>query len=593
AVKNRSYKLVKQLPNLFFQNIYKTDFRELKPIYSREHTGQLGSEDRIEREGEFREGKCSALFCSPTMELGIDISSLNVVHMRNVPPNPANYAQRSGRAGRSGQAALVFTNCSVYSPHDTHYFNNATDMVAGIVAPPRIDLANRELITSHLNAIYLAKVGLTELNESLLDALDDTQSKDLPLKDIVQEKLQINDAGKNEIKDIFKKVIQDIVGKPDALLWLNNEWIDANINSAPNKFDRVLDRWRMLYKAAQRQLADALQIIESNLYKQNSDEMREALRNQAQALRQRDILCNRMSSKNNSISEFYPFRYLAAEGFLPGYNFTRLPIRTFIPAGDSGEYISRPRFIALREFGPGNIIYHNGGKYMIEQMIAPEIDKGIQKAIVCKSCGYLYADGKHDNPCSFCKAPLSEGNDKETFVHLLELSETRTKPMERITCEEEERLSRGYEIDTFFNAVNGRQSIVTAKIKNDADDFLNIQFIPATSLVQINKKWRTTREAGFPIGLKSGQWKRAPRAGDAPSKEESKTIMIMTHDTADALYIEPIKALGLSKSGVITLQYALKRAIENVFQVESNEIGAALMGGNDTPNIFLYEAAEG
>lgn len=593
AVKNRSYKIVKQSPNLFFQNIYKTDFRTLKPIYAREHTGQLKPEDRIEREEIFRSGELSVLFCSPTMELGIDISSLNVVHMRNVPPNPANYAQRSGRAGRSGQAALVFTNCSVYSPHDTHYFNHATDMVAGIVAPPRIDLANRELITSHLNAIYLAKVGLSELNESLLDTMDDTPSKDLKLKDIVQEKLQINDTEKNEIRDIFKKVIQDIVGKPDGLSWLNDEWIDANINSAPNKFDRVLDRWRLLYKAAQRQLADALQIIESNLYKQNSDEMREALRNQAQALRQRDILCNRLSSKNNSISEFYPFRYLAAEGFLPGYNFTRLPIRTFIPAGDSGEYISRPRFIALREFGPGNIIYHNGGKYMIEQMIAPEIDKGIQKAIVCKSCGYLYADGKYDNPCSFCKAPLSEGNDKETFVHLLELSETRTKPMERITCEEEERLSRGYEIDTFFNAAGGRQSIVTAKIKNDTDDFLNIQFIPATSLVQINKKWRTTREAGFPIGLKSGQWKRAPRADDAPPKEESKTVMIMTHDTADALYIEPIKALALSKSGVITMQYALKRAIENVFQVESNEIGAALMGGNDTPNIFLYEAAEG
>ena len=40
------------------------------------------------------------LFCSPTMELGVDITDLNTVNLRNVPPTPANYAQRSGRAGQ-------------------------------------------------------------------------------------------------------------------------------------------------------------------------------------------------------------------------------------------------------------------------------------------------------------------------------------------------------------------------------------------------------------------------------------------------------------------------------------------------------------
>ena len=45
---------------------------------------------------EFRDGEAAVLFCSPTMELGVDIAELNVVNMRNVPPTPANYAQRSG-----------------------------------------------------------------------------------------------------------------------------------------------------------------------------------------------------------------------------------------------------------------------------------------------------------------------------------------------------------------------------------------------------------------------------------------------------------------------------------------------------------------
>ena len=110
----------------------------------REHTAQVDPTRREWREWRFRWGDedraklaeekeelrmvgepnvfLPVLFCSPTMELGVDISALNAVYMRNMPPTPANYAQRSGRAGRSGQAALVLTYCAAQSPHDQYYF---------------------------------------------------------------------------------------------------------------------------------------------------------------------------------------------------------------------------------------------------------------------------------------------------------------------------------------------------------------------------------------------------------------------------------------------------------------------------------------
>jgi len=72
-----------------------------------------------------------------------------------------------------------------------------------------------------------------------------------------------------------------------------------------------------------------------------------------------------------------------------------------------------------------------------------------------------------------------------------------------------------------------------------------------------------------------------------------RRVKLFTTNTADALYIEPIKTLALTPDGVITLQYALKRAIENVFQIESRELDVVSMGDPEQPNILLFEAAEG
>ena len=113
--------------NDYFVECYRR-FVDLKAVLeAREHTAQVTAEDRQEREERFRTADLPLLFCSPTMELGVDIAQLNVVNLRNVPPTPANYAQRSGRAGRGGQPALVYTYCAGRSPHDQYYFRQPED----------------------------------------------------------------------------------------------------------------------------------------------------------------------------------------------------------------------------------------------------------------------------------------------------------------------------------------------------------------------------------------------------------------------------------------------------------------------------------
>lgn len=602
-IKRRSYKDQAPRPNEFFREMYRRDFSKTKRLRGEDHTGQLDTDTRIEREELFREGQISALFCSPTMELGIDIGGLSVVHLRNAPPNASNYAQRSGRAGRSGQGALVFTYCSSYSPHDRHYFQQQAELVAGAVQASRLDLCNRELLLTHLNALAVSEIGMPGLEEqggarpSIMRLIVDSNDK-MPLASEVRAGLAIPPGRFNELKFGFKKVIADFAPElqNQASGWYSDQWVEQNLTELADHLDSALNRWRRLYRSARTILTTATQRIESGTLGLGSDEYRKHKRNQDQATRQLDLLRNDLGGRSSELSEFYPYRYLASEGFLPGYNFTRLPLRIFLPTSDSsGKFVSRPRAIALREFGPLNRIYHNGRKYRVTQLVVQDTESALTEAKVSKKAGYfLTAEQKDLEICPFSGLNLGDNANKEHLHHLLEMTESRADEIDRISCEEEERVSRGYEINTYFTVDGGHlDRIRKAIVRSSESALLNLRYVPAARLVHVNKKWRSQQSEGFPIGMVSGDWRNSMPDPNSNFKEEFRLVKLWTSNLSDALYIEPIPPLGLKSDGVITLQHALKRAIEGVFQVEPNEIGVVTMGDLEAPNILLYEASEG
>ena len=588
-VRNRTYReATPPRPNQYFQDFYRQDFTQKPHLEAREHTGQVHHADRIDREKAFRRGELRALFCSPTMELGIDISNLNVVHLRNVPPSPANYAQRSGRAGRSGQGALVLTYCSQLSAHDRHYFRHPEQMVAGSVLPPRINIDNEELLTTHVHAAYLLAAGV-DLGGEIPRVLDLNDPK-LPVHEALWTRLKEgHEARATAVAGLFNDIL---ASNAERLGALSVTEVDQAARGALTAFDQAFDRWRTLYKKAIALSDDAHAIKTGALYAAGSEERRTADANYRSAERQLADLKNEKSG-GNAFSEFYPFRYLASEGFLPGYNFTRLPIRVAINGYESSQFLSRPRLYALREFGPRNIIYHNGQAYEVDRLNLTDVDSHKVRAKVATASGYFLQGEEFNRETDPINPAINLNNGGgEVLVNLVEMTEAGTRILQRISCEEEERRRTGYDINTYFSLPNGRAGCDTIYVKSGDNRLLEILYMPTAEIIQVNKCERRTNQEQFLIDKTYGYWKRAR---DLENDDEGRIVPISLYAsiTTNALYIQPTRKLGLDEQQVITLKYALKRAVEERYQVEGNEIGVVLMGEGEVANIMLYESSEG
>ena len=362
-------------------------------VMAEEHSAQVPKGRRQEIERRFKRGQgVNTLVATPTLELGVDIGPLDMILMRNVPPNSAHYWQRAGRAGRRNRMAVTYTYARD-TAHDLHYYRQPEELMVGSLTPPKFNLRNPVMLRKHIHAMIL-----THYQEAFRSGRAAWVTQVFPKRvgDVLFEGDRLRGSVEGMVDDLRKAIQSDrdeLLTKaratfqqdwPDDRSFVAEEVLGEVISSAPSQLQASYQRvWNRL-RWAQLQAA-AIGARESEGAALSDEEVRFQARCRA-LIRAFNPKAWKKDENLSRADASYTLKVLATEGFLPGYatssdSVTASAHQAYSPGWERFEFdLSRNATVAIREHVPGSRIYANGGKYQISNYLFPA-DEEVRRPI--------------------------------------------------------------------------------------------------------------------------------------------------------------------------------------------------------------------